>query len=303
MPTYFGITSIGANSFGRNEEFWIRCKNYVTGFTCPGTGSQTIKELSAYVKANTTGKYFRAAIYDTSHNLIAQGASALELSTTAGWQGHTTQSSITPNPATLTGGTQYEIAFSIQTPCGMYYDSGSNGDFTYGVADYYTGGFPSTLADDLAAMDLRPSMRCGVDPTITHYTLTAGGGSFSETGQTATLRAARKMAALTASFSLSGQVAALRASRKIAAGTGSFSETGQTAALRAIRKILSGTGSFSLTGQVAALRAARKIAAGTGAFLLTGFDVSYIPPTNVKIVGINAIDGKLIYLIGKLYET
>jgi hypothetical protein len=92
----------------------------------------------------------------------------------------------------------------------------------------------------------------------------------------------------------------------MSAEPGSYSMTGQGAGLKAARKMAADAGSYTFTGQAAALRAARKIAADAGSYLLTGQDVSFVYSKlgkNVRIVGINVIDGKLVYLTGKLYET
>ena len=87
-----------------------------------------------------------------------------------------------------------------------------------------------------------------------HYTLTAQGGSYTKTGQTAVLKAARKIPAGSGSYSLTGQAVGLKATRKIAAGAGSYSLTGQAAGLKAARKIAAGPGSYALTGQDVVLR-------------------------------------------------
>jgi hypothetical protein len=105
-----------------------------------------------------------------------------------------------------------------------------------------------------------------------HYTLTADGGSYGITGQTAGLSAARKVAAGQGSYALTGQAASLKMARKMAAGAGSYSLTGQDAGLRAIRKMAAEGGSYVLTGQAANLKLAKKIPAGAGSYALTGQD-------------------------------
>jgi hypothetical protein len=121
----------------------------------------------------------------------------------------------------------------------------------------------------LASID---HIRITVTYTITAYTLSAEGGSYSITGQTAALKAARKLPASPGSYTLTGQAAALRAARKIAVESGSYLLTGQTAILRSIRKMAAEEGSYVLTGQAVALKLARKIAAGAGSYSLTGQD-------------------------------
>ncbi len=160
---YFGYNTIGGTTWGENGNQWIRNKTYVTGFTCPGSGTKTVVELSAYVGWLQTTPTIRLAIYDTSHNLVCQGTSAVSM-VAASWQGHMTASTITPNPCNLTGGTQYDLAYAVAGGSGdwmQYYLSAASGSDTYGTTDYATGGFPASLADatDAAAV---VSIRCGV---------------------------------------------------------------------------------------------------------------------------------------------
>lgn len=164
MPTYFGYTAIGADA-PTGGTLWTRNKNHVTGYTCPGSGPQVVKELSAYVKSNGgTPGHIRIAVYDASHNLICQGTAEVTIdNTTAGWYGHLTQANITPNPAYLTGGVQYDLALCLDAEDVVRYrDLGTLGDNTWEAVDY-TDGWPSTLAD-VTDGSSKWSVRCGVDP-------------------------------------------------------------------------------------------------------------------------------------------
>ncbi len=154
MPTYFGPQGITSNA-GGPAALWVR----TAAVTCPGSGSQTVKELSAYVRF-TSGNQ-RLALYDTSGNLICQGTGEIAISNTAGWQGHLTQASITPNPTTITGGASYKIATTVDvTGVVAYYVAGSGQD--YAAVDY-TGGFPESLGAGADPMIVF-AIRCGVDP-------------------------------------------------------------------------------------------------------------------------------------------
>ncbi len=108
------------------------------------------------------------------------------------------------------------------------------------------------------------------------YTIAAGAGAFTLTGNAAVLKAARKIAAGTGDFVLTGNNTVLKAGRKIAAGTGEFALTGIGAALKLARKLTAGGGAFSLTGNDATLTytpvggPTYTIAASAGAFSLTG---------------------------------
>src|SRR5258706_9798599 len=112
MATYFGLCDSSGNpsaaaaaNSGGAETDWNGTQTY----TCPGSGTQTIVEISADVK-NVTNYNIRLAVYDTSGTLIAQGTAAVAVTGAAdSWQGHLAQANITPNPATLTGGGNYLV--------------------------------------------------------------------------------------------------------------------------------------------------------------------------------------------------
>lgn len=156
MATYFGPSGITSNA-GGPAALWLR----TAAATCPGSGSQTVKELSSYIRY-TSGNT-RLALYDTSGNLICQGTGEVAIGNTAGWQGHLVQSGITPNPTTITGGTSYKIAITVDVAGVVaYYVAGAGGQ-DYGLGDY-TGGFPSTLGAGSDPGNVF-AIRCGVDPT------------------------------------------------------------------------------------------------------------------------------------------
>lgn len=105
------------------------------------------------------------------------------------------------------------------------------------------------------------------------YSLTAEQGSYSLTGQSVGLRAARTLAAAQGSYALAGQSVNLLAARRLTAAQGSYALNGQAANLLHGRKLSIGQGSYTLTGQAAQLRAARLLSVATGSFLLTGQNV------------------------------
>jgi hypothetical protein len=106
-------------------------------------------------------------------------------------------------------------------------------------------------------------------------TLTADAGSFTLTGQDASLTQALRLDGAAGSFALTGQDATLDWDQKLTADAGSFSLSGQTANLLKNRTLTSDAGSFSLTGQTANLLTARKVTADAGSFTLSGQDVTF----------------------------
>jgi hypothetical protein len=171
--SYFGYPASGADpstpSYDSNEggTYWIN-KNLT--FTCPGSGTQTVKELSCYCKyAVSASSSIRLAVYTSDRaTLICQGSAAVLIDqAAAGWYGHLTQASITPNPATLTGGTAYVIAVSVDTGyCDLAYEAGNSGDEGYGTTDY-TGGFPATNLGAVNDYTRNFCIRCGVEAANT----------------------------------------------------------------------------------------------------------------------------------------
>ena len=109
-------------------------------------------------------------------------------------------------------------------------------------------------------------------------TLTAAQGSYTLTGQAATLRVARNMAAAQGAYSLTGQAAGLRTSKVLTAAQGSYAITGQAATLTysgaGAKTLTADAGTYSLTGQAAVLRVARVLTAAQGTYTYTGQDAA-----------------------------
>ncbi len=165
MPTYFGNT----DTSGISDITMGTCVDWNGSqvFTCPGSGNQTIKELSAYVKKDTNGGNMRMAVYslDGSTKIVEGTAEVAVTDTNYGWVGHLIQSDMTPNPATLVGGTDYKIAITSDGGSNnmlIGYKAGASGVCVYRGYDY-TGGFPATLPDAPANDTSNILIRCGVD--------------------------------------------------------------------------------------------------------------------------------------------
>lgn len=102
------------------------------------------------------------------------------------------------------------------------------------------------------------------------YTLTASAGSFSLSGQAATLKAARTLTCSAGSFALSGQPAGLAVGRKVSAAAGAYTLSGQPSGLTVARRLTADAGSFTLSGQSAGLLKGRTLACSAGSFTLSG---------------------------------
>lgn len=110
------------------------------------------------------------------------------------------------------------------------------------------------------------------------YELIANNGSYSLTGQSATLTKTYEVTASNGSYSLTGQSADLTwagaGSYTLTAQAGSYSLTGQSATLLKTNVLTASNGSYSLTGQSATLTyasaAAYVLTAQAGSYTLTG---------------------------------
>ncbi len=108
--TCVGNTSVSGVSYTGFDNMAIGngTGNY---FVCPGTGTQNITEISAYLKSDDgTAGYVRLAVYDSSLNLVCQGNAKKSLTdTTAAWFGHTSSASELTGTCTCTGGNNYVV--------------------------------------------------------------------------------------------------------------------------------------------------------------------------------------------------
>lgn len=106
--------------------------------------------------------------------------------------------------------------------------------------------------------------------TATAYTLTAAQGSFTLTGEAASLTAQRKLTAGQGAYSLTGQAANLLRGFYLGAAQGTFTLAGQASGLTVQRLLTASQGAFTLTGQNAGLTVQRLLSASQGSYALTG---------------------------------
>jgi hypothetical protein len=188
LATYFGnnANGLGFSNLGSGG-FLIRNKTSVLEYTCPGSGNQTIQELSSYVKSNGgTAGYIRTGIYNADGStLLCSSESLIVDSTSPSWIGTTSPASTSPANYNLVGGTKYILAQHWSSPDVLIaYDGWSDYYNTY-EARSYASGFPASLAAGVE-LALRMCIRCGVDPAASGLSIpvaTASGqlsGGFRE---------------------------------------------------------------------------------------------------------------------------
>jgi len=169
MTTYFGLcdaagnpTSATAGNTGAAETDW----NNAIIFTCPGTGTQVVNEISANLK-NVTNYNIRLAIFNTAGTTkLAEGTAAVAIVGAAdSWQGHIGQANITPNPANLVGGTNYIIAITSSGDTQSNHCSNVGGtDGRFNASDL-TAGFGASLPAGTDAPLVFP-VRAGVQAPV-----------------------------------------------------------------------------------------------------------------------------------------
>jgi hypothetical protein len=169
MTTYFGLCDSAGNPTGSATDstgggtatLWNNTA--VDVFTCPGSGSQTVNEITADLNITGAAANALCAIYSSDGaTVIAQGAAAVTIvGATDTWQGHVGQANITPNPATLTGGTSYILAVT----CSAGSIGTTHGDATTNSAKFdtvdRTAGFSGALPAGTTSQPAWP-VRAGV---------------------------------------------------------------------------------------------------------------------------------------------
>lgn len=170
--TYFGLNADGGGVYQPGlYANWNDNNNIV--YTCPGSGTQDIKELGARVYTNSVGN-MRLAIYTTAGAFLTQGSAEINTEPPTGyeWLSHTSfvDQTGSPHSPQLTGGTAYLLAITGDDQNNVYIcgDIVTSGYMLYGGNDY-TGGFPANLPSSGSA-DKQYCVRCGVEASGLSWT-------------------------------------------------------------------------------------------------------------------------------------
>jgi hypothetical protein len=93
------------------------------------------------------------------------------------------------------------------------------------------------------------------------------------------------LTAAAGSYTLSGQTASLKKGSLLTAAAGSYALTGQTATLARLLTLTASAGSYAVSGQDASLKKGSLLSAAAGAYTLTGQDVTltYSGPTSYTL--------------------
>lgn len=125
----------------------------------------------------------------------------------------------------------------------------------------------------------------GLPATGSTYTLAAGQGTYTLTGEAVGLLAQRRLTASQGSYALTGEAVNLIKGYIMSASQGSYSLTGQIANLLVGRKLLASQGSYSLTGQSANLLKGYLLGLAQGSYVLNG------QPANLRFFKLSAVFG------------
>lgn len=152
--TYFGNCDSSGNPTSNDGNWnpdgfnadWMPWTNEAK--TCPGSGDQTIRQISVYgFDAATPGATVRLGVYNTSNELVADCGTASLTATSAAWT--SVGDGSTSNLGTLTGGTDYYLACAFSGAAGSYavicYTTGSGTEGKYVPTTDYGAGLPATL--------------------------------------------------------------------------------------------------------------------------------------------------------------
>jgi hypothetical protein len=118
-------------------------------------------------------------------------------------------------------------------------------------------------------------------PPANNYTITCETGSYSYTGQSASLKKASNLICLAGSYLYTRQSATLTyagtvepTSYTLTCSTGNYTLTGQSSNLRLARKIICSVGNYSYTGKASQLTLSRKLVCASGSYSLSGQSVN-----------------------------
>jgi len=111
------------------------------------------------------------------------------------------------------------------------------------------------------------------------YTLTAASGSYTLSGQSATITKTRIVSAASGSYSYSGQSATILKTRIVAADQGSYSYTGQAATVLKTRNVSAAAGNYAYAGQAASILKGWVLTAANGSYSVAGqaATITYTP--------------------------
>jgi hypothetical protein len=155
--------------------------------------------------------------------------------------------------------------------------SGNGGGFTVGYGVKATAGATGTTTGTVTS-SAGASVTFSLQEQPNAYVLTADKGTYSFTGNAATLKRGVVLVSDSGNFTETGNAASLSRGFGLTSSAGSFNEDGNNAALAVGRIVTGSTGVFSFTGNAATFTkttASKTLLADAGAFTSTGNDAGF----------------------------
>lgn len=183
---------------------------------------------------------------------------------------HINTLAITDSPSLPLTGAYQSVAYAFPTsPSGAAWtDTAARNLFTFGSEHRHVfgvRGVSGNVAGDVYVTRMFVRVRFRLPEAME-----AGSGTFTLTGQDATLRRTYNLQAGAGSFALTGTAAGLHYGRRLAAAYGPYSLAGQTAGLFEGHRLAATYGTYALAGQAARLLWARRLTAVHGSYVLAG---------------------------------
>jgi hypothetical protein len=249
-----------------------------TGFTTTaGTGTGTISMTAATAKTFVGG--------GSTFNCTLQNAGAGALTITGSNTFTSISNSVQPTTFTFTAGTTTTVTnWNVNGTAGNLVTIGSataashtlskasgtvSSDYlsisrstATGGASWYAGANSTDGGNNSGWIFTAP-------PSVA-YTITANNGSYTVTGQSASLLRSKVVTANYGSYAVTGQSASLLRSKVLNANNGSYTVTGQSATLLRSKALSANYGVYTITGQSATLSKGRFLLGDYGTYGVTG---------------------------------
>jgi hypothetical protein len=249
----------------------------ITGNTSPGNTfndiTSTQRPATITFTSGTTNTFNNFSVNGTAGNLVTIN------STVAGTQ-HTLI-----KVGGIVSGNYLSIRDSNATPATTWYAGTTSTNVSNNTGWIFTA--PPTGVYTITALNGSYSVSGQTATVSRSRALDASNGSYSVTGQTATVSRGRSLIAFNGNYVVSGQSATLSRGCVLTASNGSYSVSGQTATVSRSRSLNASSGSYSVTGQSIAVSFGRLLSAQNGVYSVAGqvVDISVgVPPTPVTAI-------------------
>ena len=174
------------------------------------------------------------------------------------------------------GGSGGSAGVALAGVSGVVYGAGGSGGSTGSSTTTNTGGAGAQGLIVIAYV-----------PAAGAYTITANNGSYTVTGQTATIQRSRLLTANNGTYAVTGQTATIQKTRILAGDYGIYALTGQTASIVKTSPgnyvLIANNGAYTVAGQPATLLRSKLIFGDYGSYTTAGQDATITYGGNVVV--------------------